>query len=394
MPDLDGPFAYYTRYREGGQHPLVCRRPATSVAPGLVGDLAGEGEEILIDGDREGEGHAFFSLEDASHSDDHRLVAWSADTKGSELYTIRVRDLATGTDLEDQVLATTGDVVWSGDGRAFWYVAVDENHRPATVMLHRLGTPQSDDETVYEESDSGFFVGIGETQSGAYLVVTANDHETSEVHLAERATPFAPLRVGGKARAQADLLGRASRRRIVRAHQCRRRRGLQDRGGAARRPGPFQLARPDPASRRGDDPLPARLGPPPRAARTGECPAPPDRARRDERRRAQRGVRRGGLFAGPLAGPCLRHGSDPLHLLVDDDAGGDLRLPRDDPRPDLAQAPGRAERPRPGGLRHPPPVRDRAGRGAGAGLAAAPARHAPSTAPRRCCSTATAPTAR
>ncbi len=115
VPDLDGPFAYYTRYREGGQHPLVCRRPADRVAPGLVGDLAGEGEEILIDGDREGEGHAFFSLEDATHSDDHRLVAWSADTKGSELYTIRVRDLATGQDLEDRVLATTGDVVWSGD---------------------------------------------------------------------------------------------------------------------------------------------------------------------------------------------------------------------------------------------------------------------------------------
>ncbi len=89
-------------------------------------------------------------------------------------------------------------MVWSGDARAFWYVAVDENHRPPTVMLHRLGTPQSDDETVYEESDSGFFVGIGETQSGAYLVVTANDHETSEVHLAERATPFAPLRVVAK----------------------------------------------------------------------------------------------------------------------------------------------------------------------------------------------------
>ncbi|MEN3237587.1 S9 family peptidase [Methylobacterium ajmalii] len=198
VPDLDGPFAYYTRYREGGQHPLVCRRPAAAVAPGLVGDLGGEGEEILIDGDREGEGHAFFSLEDASHSDDHRLVAWSADTKGSELYTIRVRDLATGRDLEDRVLATTGDVVWSGDGRAFWYVAVDENHRPATVRLHRLGTPQGDDETVYEESDPGFFVGIGETQSGTYLVVTANDHETAEVHLAERATPFAPLRVVAK----------------------------------------------------------------------------------------------------------------------------------------------------------------------------------------------------
>ncbi|WFT78014.1 S9 family peptidase [Methylobacterium sp. CB376] len=189
VPNVDGPFAYYTRHREGGQHPLVCRRPAAGIEAVPVERLAGEGEEILIDGDREGEGHAFFDLSSVAHSDDHRLLAWSADTKGSELYTIRVRDLASGRDREDAVLATTGEAVWSADGAAFWYVAVDENHRPAKVMLHRLGTPQVDDETVYEEPDSGFFVGIEETQSGAFLAITANDHETSEVHLIDRARP-------------------------------------------------------------------------------------------------------------------------------------------------------------------------------------------------------------
>ncbi|GJE01773.1 S9 family peptidase [Methylobacterium isbiliense] len=189
VPDVDGPFAYYTRHREGGQHPLVCRRPSAGIADLPVDRLGGPGEEILIDGDREGEGLAFFDLADAAHSDDHALMAWSADTKGSELYTIRVRDLATGTDREDQIIATTGDAVWSADGQGFWYVAVDENHRPAKVMLHRLGTPQSDDETVYEEPDSGFFVSIDQTQSGAFLTITANDHETAEVHLIDRARP-------------------------------------------------------------------------------------------------------------------------------------------------------------------------------------------------------------
>uniref|UniRef100_UPI00261D2FA0 S9 family peptidase n=1 Tax=uncultured Methylobacterium sp. TaxID=157278 RepID=UPI00261D2FA0 len=194
VPETDGPFAYYTRYREGGQHPLVCRRDSAGIADIAVADLGGAGETILIDGDREGEGLAFFSLAGAAHSDDHALLAWSADTKGSELYTIRIRDLATGADRDETVVATSGEAVWSADGTAFWYVAVDENHRPAKVMLHRLGTPQSEDETVYTEPDSGFFVHIDQTRSGAFLTITASDHETAEVHLVDRTRPGDRLR--------------------------------------------------------------------------------------------------------------------------------------------------------------------------------------------------------
>ena len=201
VPEPDGPYAYYTRHREGGQHPLVCRRPRTVVViPGQGAETAAdgdpeEGEVILIDGDREGEGLAFFEIAAAVHSDDHRLLAWSADTKGSELHGIRVRDLATGSELSDRVEATTGEVVWTADSQAFFYVAVDDNHRPARVMRHRLGTAQDADTLVYEEADSGFFVHIDETQSGDYLTVTASDHETSEVHLLNRRTEEGTLTV-------------------------------------------------------------------------------------------------------------------------------------------------------------------------------------------------------
>ena len=213
VPEPDGPFAYYTRHREGGQHPLVCRRPRTIVViPGQGAETAADGgpeagEVILLDGDHEGAGLAFFEIAAAVHSDDHRLLAWSADTKGSELHTIRVRDLETGKDFDsgkdldsgteavDRIEATTGEAVWSADSRAFFYVAVDENHRPARVMRHALGTSQAADTLVYEEADSGFFVHIEETQSGDYLVVTASDHETSEVHLLDRRAPDAALTV-------------------------------------------------------------------------------------------------------------------------------------------------------------------------------------------------------
>ncbi len=72
VPEADGPFAYYTRYREGGEHPLVCREPRD-----------GGPEEVLLDGDREGEDFPFFDLGDAETSPDHKLLAWSADRKGS-----------------------------------------------------------------------------------------------------------------------------------------------------------------------------------------------------------------------------------------------------------------------------------------------------------------------
>jgi oligopeptidase B len=180
VPQPDGPFAYYTRFREGGQHPLICRAPRE-----------GGDDAVLLDGDREAEGHPFFDLGDASHSPDHRLMAWSADVKGSEYYTIRVRELGSGADLPDDVPNTGGGIVWAGDNAAFYYVELDENHRPVRVRRHRLGTAAQADAIVYEETDAGFFVNIAATQSNAYVVITASDHETSESWLLDRADPAA-----------------------------------------------------------------------------------------------------------------------------------------------------------------------------------------------------------
>jgi oligopeptidase B len=184
VPAPDGPFAYYTRYRDGGQHPMICRAPRE-----------GGPEELLLDGDAEGAHHAFFSLHDAEHSPDHRLLAWTADVKGSEFFTARVRDLASGRDLPDAVPDTSGEVVWAADAGAFYYVAVDENHRPVRVMRHRLGESAERDELIYEETTPGWFVRIGLTQSRAFVTVSISDHETSETWLIDRADPDAKPRL-------------------------------------------------------------------------------------------------------------------------------------------------------------------------------------------------------
>jgi oligopeptidase B len=172
VPAPDGDYAYGTRYREGGQHPLFVRT-----------SREGGREAVLLDGDALAEGKAYFKFGGASHSDDHTKMAWSADDKGSEKYTLRIRDLTTGEDLPDTIEETSGGGIWSADGKSVFYTRLDDNHRPSKVFRHQIGDDPSNDELIYEEADPGFFVGIGRTQSGRFLVVDCHDHQTSEVWL-------------------------------------------------------------------------------------------------------------------------------------------------------------------------------------------------------------------
>lgn len=193
VPQPDGPFAYFTRFREGGQHELVCRKPRN-----------GGDESILLDGDALAEGKSFLDLGDYVHSPDHRLLAWSADDNGSEYYTLKVRDLTTGVDIDDVLTETEGSAVWCADSAAFYYIRLDDEHRPSRVYRHVLGTQQDDDELVYEEKDSGFFVDVAPLQCGDWATIDIHDHETSEVWLldlkdrAAKPRRLAPRRTGNE----------------------------------------------------------------------------------------------------------------------------------------------------------------------------------------------------
>jgi oligopeptidase B len=169
VPEPDGSFAYLRKYREGGQHELIGRTPRD-----------GGEAHIVLDGDALAKASAYFNFGDTQHSPDHLLEAWSADLRGSEYYTIHVRSWQSGEDLPDIVEQTSGGVVWGHDSTFFFYVRLDENHRPLKVYRHRLGTAQSDDVLVYEEKDSGWFTRIEESSSGRFCVVATGNQETSE----------------------------------------------------------------------------------------------------------------------------------------------------------------------------------------------------------------------
>ena len=184
VPAPDGPFAYLRKFREGGQHEQFGRMPRNG------GEV-----EIVLDGDQLAKEQEYFKFGGARHSPDHRLEAWSADIKGSEYFSIRVRDWANGADSDDLVEETDGGGVWTADCKAFFYVKLDENHRPMQVWLHRLGTPQAEDTLVYEEQDAGWFTHIHESSSGRFCVIAGGDHETSEQRLIDLSDPDAAPRL-------------------------------------------------------------------------------------------------------------------------------------------------------------------------------------------------------
>lgn len=184
VPAVDGPFAYGVRWITGAQHPLHVRTPRE-----------GGAEEILIDGDARAKGKAYYRLSGATHSPDHRLAAFGADENGSEYFTLRLREIGAEGDRDDVIEATSGEAVWANDSEHFFYVRLDENHRPSRVYLHRVGTAASEDRLVYEEADPGFFVGVGKTLSGRFVVISVHDHETSEAHLIPADAPATPPRL-------------------------------------------------------------------------------------------------------------------------------------------------------------------------------------------------------
>ena len=184
VPTPDGPFAYLWKFREGGQHQQIGRTPRDG------GEM-----QTILDGDALAKASDYFKFGGTRHSPDHKLEAWSADLRGSEYFTLRVRRWDTGEDLPDRLDETSGGGVWGHDSSFFLYVRIDENHRPLKVFRHRLGTPQSDDVLVYEEKDIGWFTHIGESASGRFCVISGGDHDTTEQRLVDLSLPDAPPRL-------------------------------------------------------------------------------------------------------------------------------------------------------------------------------------------------------
>jgi oligopeptidase B len=189
VPARRGDWWYYGRTVAGKQYGIQCRAPLAApddwTPPALSAEVPVPGEQVLLDGNVEADGHDFFSLGSFEISADGTRMLYGVDLDGDERYTVRVRDLTTGENLADEIPGTFAGATFSPDGRHIVYTTVDDAWRPDTVWLHEVGTPVDTDAKLFTEPDERYWVGAGFTRSDRYLVIEVGSSITSEERLVD-----------------------------------------------------------------------------------------------------------------------------------------------------------------------------------------------------------------
>src|SRR6476620_6208205 len=183
VPEPLDEYLYFTRTEAGGQYPILCRRHNCS-----------EVEEVLLDQNTLAAGR-YFRLGATEVSPDHKLLAYTVDTCGSEEFTIYIKNLGTGDLLPEVIHRASAGMAWANDGRTLFYTVLDEAHRPCRLYRHAVGTDPTEDVLVYFEPDPSFFLEISRTRSRAYLLLDSSSHSTSEVRFLSADDPDQALSV-------------------------------------------------------------------------------------------------------------------------------------------------------------------------------------------------------
>jgi oligopeptidase B len=193
VPARDGAYAYYTRMEQGKQYAIHCRTPFPIASKNALIEEAAE--QILLDGNALAQGHGYYSLGYDFVSPNGNLLAFAMDTDGSEVYTLRFKDLSTATTLPVEIPNVYYSGAWA-DNLTFFYTTLDETKRPYQLWRHSIGSGVPD-KLVYEETDARFNVTVERTRSGRFLLLTINSHATSEIRYLPADFPageFQPLR--------------------------------------------------------------------------------------------------------------------------------------------------------------------------------------------------------
>ncbi|MEP6983563.1 MAG: prolyl oligopeptidase family serine peptidase, partial [Sphingomicrobium sp.] len=183
VPIRDGDFLYWWAFKPGAQYRTWYRKP-----------VRGGDDQVLFDEPVEAEGREYFRLGALEVSPDGKLLATLADYDGSERFELRIRDLATGQDIETVTKVGIGQPVWTSDSAGIVFTEVNDNWRSYRAQYHRLGQPLDQDITLYEETEElGFSVGIGKSHDRSTIFVSTGDNATTEVRFVSAADASGPL---------------------------------------------------------------------------------------------------------------------------------------------------------------------------------------------------------
>ncbi|GAM03892.1 oligopeptidase B [Novosphingobium sp. MBES04] len=181
VPQKDGDYLYWIEFEDGAEYKKWWRKP-----------VSGGADELILDEVALAEGKEYFRLGALSVSANGKLLAYSVDDNGSERFTVRIKDLATGELLADEIPGTLSALVWVAKDTGLVYSLANEQWRTDNARLHWLGTPLSDDVEIYHEDDEGFRVGSSLSANEKWLIIGTSDHETSEARLVRADDPLGP----------------------------------------------------------------------------------------------------------------------------------------------------------------------------------------------------------
>ena len=224
VPWREGGSFYQWQFEAGGQYRIWRRWPAEE--PGGR-EAPGGGAQTVLNEPELAAGHEYFRLGALSVSNSGEWLAYSTDTDGSERYRLRIRNLASGEELEEVIENTLGPAVWAADDSALLYVVVDDNWRPYQVRRHVLGQPAESDSIVYEEQDPAFFVRLSRSASRQYLLIHAAGHTSSEAYAVPAAASEAEPRMIAPRRADHEYqVDHQNGRFVIRSNARHRNFGL------------------------------------------------------------------------------------------------------------------------------------------------------------------------
>jgi len=171
LPFKDIRYEYWTKTTTKGNYSIKLRKKIGS----------DEIEEIW-NGDKEKEKlkTEYFGIGDLEVSYNDKYLGYSLDLKGSEYYTIYLRDILSGKEITEKIEETSGSITFSLDDKYIFYSKLDEFHRPRKIYRHKIGTSAKSDELIFEEKSEAFTVSISLSSDEKYFFITTSDHNTSE----------------------------------------------------------------------------------------------------------------------------------------------------------------------------------------------------------------------
>ncbi|MBK8290587.1 MAG: S9 family peptidase [Flammeovirgaceae bacterium] len=180
VPYKDNGYWYYTRYEEGQEYPIYCRKKGSLEAP----------EEILLNVNEMAKGHDYYSITGLSVSEDNTLLAYAEDSVSRRRYTVYVKDLRSGKLAETPVPNTEGYVAWANDNKTYFYTKKDSTTlRSRWIIRHKVGSAFTKDEIVSEEKDETFYTGIYKTKSKKFLIIGAGSTLTNHYQILDANSP-------------------------------------------------------------------------------------------------------------------------------------------------------------------------------------------------------------